>query len=63
MFAVETLKYFMRPWPAPTKRQVQAKQGPCRPRKKPRQEDWNQQWIDVVESEYCSSVRAWDSYK
>jgi len=49
MFGVEIPKYSMRPWPAPAKRQVQAKQGPGRPRRKPRQEDWNQQWINVVE--------------
>ena len=39
------------------------KWGPGQPRMKPRQEDWNQQWIDTVESEYCSLVRAWDSYE
>jgi len=52
----------MKPRPAPAKRQVHAKQGPGRPRRKPRQEDWNQQWIDVVEGKYCTLVRAWDSY-
>jgi len=55
--------YSMKPRPATAKRQVQAKQGPGRPRKKLRQEDWNQQWIDAVESECCGLVRAWDSYE
>ena len=47
--------------PLPTKRPC-AKRGPGRPRKKPRQDDWEQQWYDAVESEHCSVVGVFDSY-
>jgi len=39
MFVVEMPIFSMKPQPAPAKRQVQAKRGQCRPRKKLRRED------------------------
>ncbi len=63
-FAVQTPRYSVIHRPSPVKRpQQQAKRGPGRPRKKLRQEDWQQRWYDAVEGEQRILLQVVDSYE